>query len=70
MNDWNFMMKLIQTLWKKGWLQLLLEKNNILNKKKIDPNVPGIKYSNLKRKNFFFRNNYLNHHSFFDLVFC
>ena len=44
MNDWNFMMKLIQKLWKKGWLQLLLEKNNI----QMDPNVPGIKYSNLK----------------------
>lgn len=66
MNDWNFMMKLIQKLWKKGWPQLLLEKNNI----QMDPNVPGIKYSNLKRKNFFFRNNYFNHHSFFDLVFC
>ena len=32
--------KLIQIRWKKGWLQLLLEKANNFNKK-LDPTFPG-----------------------------
>ena len=39
--------KLTQILWKKGWLQLLLEKANNLNKK-MDPTIPRIEHSNLE----------------------
>ena len=44
--------KLTQILWKKGWLQLLLEKANNLNKK-MDPTITGIKHSNLQREKYF-----------------
>ena len=44
--------KLTQILWKKGWLQLLLEKANNLNKK-MEPAIPGIKHSNLQREKYF-----------------
>ena len=47
--------KLTQILWKKGWLQLLLEKANNLNKK-MDSAIPGIKLYNTvtcKEKNVF-----------------
>ena len=45
-----------------------LEKTTTLNKK-LDQTVPEI--SNLQREKCFFRNNYfLNHCSFYDLLFC
>ena len=46
--------KLTQIIWKKGWLQLFLEKANNLNKK-MGPTIPEI---TCKDKNVFFRNNY------------
>ena len=48
------MVKLVQNLSKKGWLQLLLKKTNTLNKKR-DPIVPRIKHSNLERKKKLFK---------------
>ena len=49
----NVVAKLTQILWKKGQLQLLLEKEINLNKK-MDPTIPGIKHSNLQREKCFF----------------
>ena len=49
----NVVAKLTQILWKKGQLQLLLEKEINLNKE-MDPTIPGIKYSNLQREKCFF----------------
>ena len=44
--------KLTKIFWKKGWLQVLLEKGNNLNKK-MDPTISGIKHSNLQREKYF-----------------
>ena len=44
--------KLTQNLCKKGWLQRLLEKTHILNKK-MDPAAPGIKHINLQSEKCF-----------------
>ena len=61
----NVVAKLTQILWKKGQLQLLLEKEINLNKK-MDPTIPGIKHSNLQReKCFFWEPLLLNQRSFF-----
>ena len=49
--------KLSQTRWEKGWLQLLLEKSNNLNKK-LDPVIPGFNTVTYKKEYTFVRNNY------------
>ena len=46
MDDYNCCGKI---LWEKGWLQLLLDKANDVNKK-MDQTIPGNKHSNLQRE--------------------
>ena len=49
--------KLTQTRWEKGWLELLLEKANNLNKK-MDLAIPGFNTVTYKEEYAFIRNNY------------